>query len=65
MKKVAIAVALSFTLGAGVAWARNVITTVAGCKQEFGKGSKPCEACVKSKGKWVQHAARKGVWGCE
>lgn len=65
MRQVVIAVAVSFTLSAGVAWARNVITTVAGCKQEFGKGSKPCEACVKGGGRWTQHAAKKGVWACE
>lgn len=66
MKPVAIALALSFTLGTGLAWARNMITTLAGCKQEFGNhASKPCESCIKSKGRWVQHAARKGAWACE
>lgn len=57
-------IALTFTLGAGVAWARNVVTTTAGCKQEFGSASKLCEKCVKGKGKWTQHAAKKGVWSC-
>lgn len=66
MKQVAVAVAVSFTLGVGVAWARNMITTQAGCNQEFGmRAAKPCVECVKSKGRWVQHAARKGVWQCE
>lgn len=60
-----IALVAGLSLGAATAWARNVITTVAGCKQEFGKGSKPCEACVKGGGRWTQHAARKGVWACE
>ena len=52
---------------AGEAWARSVITTLAGCHSEFGNGSasKACAACVKSKGRYTQHAAKKGVWVCE
>lgn len=64
-RNVVLALAVGALLGATAAWARSVITTVAGCKQEFGKGSKPCEACVKGGGRWTQHAAKKGVWACE
>ncbi len=64
-RSLSLALCLGFVLGASTAWARNVITTVAGCKQEFGKGSKACEACVKGGGRWTQHAAKKGVWACE
>ena len=59
--------AAALMLSASVVWARSVITTLAGCKSEFGHGgaSKSCEACVKSKGRYTQHAAKKGVWVCE
>ncbi len=59
--------AATLMLSASVVWARSVITTLAGCKSEFGHGgaSKSCEACVKSKGRYTQHAAKKGVWVCE
>lgn len=59
--------AATLMLTASFAWARSVITTLAGCKSEFGHGgaSKSCEACVKSKGRYTQHAAKKGVWVCE
>jgi hypothetical protein len=67
MKRLITSAAVVIALLAGSAWARSVITTVAGCKSEFGRGdaSKACEVCVKGKGRYTQHAAKKGVWVCE
>lgn len=67
MKRIVLAASTGFLLLSGLAWARNVITTPAGCHSEFGSGgaSKACTACVKGGGKYVQHAAKKGVWACE
>lgn len=67
MNRLVTTAALIIGLTAGVAFARSVITTLAGCKSEFGHGgaSKSCEACVKGKGRYTQHASKKGVWVCE
>lgn len=62
-----VAVLFTVVLVSGLAWARSVVTTPAGCNSEFGHGdaSKACVSCVKSGGKFVQHASKKGAWACE
>lgn len=66
MKAARIVIVISLTIGS-LAWARNLISTQAGCNSEFGHGhaKDSCVACVKAGGKYVQHAAKKGVWVCE
>jgi hypothetical protein len=67
MNRVVSFAAIAILLAAGVASARSVITTLAGCQSEFGRGgaAKACEACVKAKGRYAQHASKKGQWACE
>lgn len=67
MNRILTIAAATLMLTASVAWARSVVTTLAGCKSEFGHGgaSKACETCVKAKGRYTQHASKKGVWVCE
>lgn len=67
MKRIVAFAAVAVLLVAGAAAARSVITTLAGCQSEFGRGggAKACEACVKAKGRFTQHAAKKGQWACE
>ena len=51
----------------GLALARSLITTLAGCKSEFGSGGqyKACEKCIKGNGKFALHPKNKGAWVCE
>jgi len=67
MNRIVAIAATTLMLTATVAWGRSIITTLAGCKSEFGNGgaAKSCEACIKSKGRYTQHAAKKGVCVCE
>jgi hypothetical protein len=61
------AVLASAALLSGPALARNLVTTAAGCSDEF-KGSKgqinTCRACVDSGGRFKKSAAKK-TWSCE
>lgn len=67
MRPFVISTILVISLCSTVAFARSVISTLAGCKSEFGNSSasKACEACVKGKGRYTQHASKKGVCVCE
>ncbi len=66
MKNLLITIACASSLVAGIAWARTLITTQAGCNNEFGvKGAKACVACVKGGGKYAKHPKNKGAWVCE
>lgn len=66
-KALRIGLAVVVTLST-LAWARDTITTPAGCNSEFGAGSgaaKACTACVKSGKKYRLHVKNKGAWVCE
>jgi hypothetical protein len=66
-KALRVVLAVVVTLGT-LAWARDTITTPAGCNSEFGAGSgaaKVCTSCVKSGKKYRLHVKNKGAWVCE
>lgn len=63
----AAATALLAGLWCADAWARNTITSPAGCSQEF-KGNKDaikaCQACTRDGGHYKQDAHKK-TWSCQ
>ena len=66
MKKLGLTFVFAVCLGSGLAWARTLVTTPAGCHAEFSGGQvKTCEKCVKSGGKYILHVKNKGAWVCE